>query len=77
MCVFSLRAAGRHHASSARPRAGDGGHSSRGVDDGGGGGGSGGVRSEYGDEGRTLSQRLKRSAAVYADDPIPTKVRGV
>ena len=27
------------------------------------------------DEGRTLSQRLRRSAATYKDDPIPTKVR--
>ncbi|CAM9551724.1 unnamed protein product, partial [Hapterophycus canaliculatus] len=27
------------------------------------------------DEGRTLSQRLRRSATLYKDDPIPTKVR--
>ena len=58
---FSQRAAGRPHG---------------GGDSGGGGGGDGGGGgSDYGDEGRTLSQRLKRSATVYADDPIPTKVR--
>lgn len=28
---------------------------------------------EQAEEGRTLSQRLRRSAATYADDPIPTK----
>lgn len=33
------------------------------------GGGSG-----SGDEGRTLSQRLRKSAAVYGHDPIPPKV---
>eukprot|EP00904_Undaria_pinnatifida_P002232 jgi/Undpi1/12009/HiC_scaffold_4.g01708.m1 len=57
---FSQRAAGRPHG---------------GGDSGGGGGGDGGGGgSDYGDEGRTLSQRLKRSATVYADDPIPTKL---
>ena len=69
---FSQRAAGRHSASSTRSSAGDWGNSS-----GGGGGGGGGAGSGHEDEGRTLSQRLKRSAAVYANDPIPMKVRGV
>ncbi|CAM9928258.1 unnamed protein product [Ectocarpus fasciculatus] len=36
------------------------------------GGGSGG--NFGGDEGRTLSQRLRRSAAEYKDDPIPTQL---
>lgn len=56
-------ATGRPQTPSGRPSSGDGASSS----------GDGGNFGD--DEGRTLSQRLRRSAAVYKDDPIPTQVR--
>eukprot|EP00752_Nemacystus_decipiens_P013307 g11787.t1 len=37
-------------------------------------GGAGGMAGFGEDEGRTLSQRLRRSAATYKDDPIPSKL---
>ncbi|CAM9433286.1 unnamed protein product, partial [Ectocarpus sp. 12 AP-2014] len=63
---FSQRGAG---AATGRPRTPSGWPSfGDGVGDGGGGENVGD------DEGRTLSQRLRRSAAVYKDDPIPTQL---
>lgn len=56
---------GRFHTPSGRP--GYGGRSGDGVS---------GMAGIGGDEGRTLSQRLRRSAMTYKEDPIPTKVCG-